>query len=56
MGRILANEEEVAKVLREGTMMDLHIVDFAKMPFIEQIQVILTTLILVTIIIGQLKL
>lgn len=39
MGRVLGNEEEVVELLRRGTMINLHVVDFAKMSFLEQIKV-----------------
>ena len=41
VGRVLGNEEEVVELLRRGTMINLHVVDFAKMTFLEQIKVII---------------
>lgn len=40
VGRILANEAEVVKMLKEGNMIDLHVVDFNYMPFSEQLKLI----------------
>ena len=40
VGRVLGNEDEVVEMLRRGTMINLHVVDFAKMTFLEQIKVI----------------
>lgn len=35
----MANEDEVISVLKAGNLMTLHVVDFAKMSFSEQIKV-----------------
>ena len=40
VGRVLGNEKEVVELLRRGTMINLHVVDFAKMTFLEQIKVL----------------
>jgi hypothetical protein len=47
VGRILANEEEVTNVLREGNMMNLNVVDFAKISYGEQLRIIRNTNVLI---------
>jgi hypothetical protein len=44
VGRVLSNEEEVVKVLKKGNLMNLNVVDFAKMSFFEQLKVFLNKL------------
>lgn len=39
VGRILANEDDVVKVLREGNMMKVNVVDMAGMTYGEQLKV-----------------
>lgn len=43
----MANEDEVVAVLRKGNLVNVHVVDFAKMTFTEQITVILNNFLLV---------
>lgn len=47
VGRILANEQEVVSVLREGNLMNLEVVDTAKMSYGEQLALIRRTNVLV---------
>ena len=39
VGRVMSNEEEVVAVLRKGNMMNLQVVDTAKMSYAEQLKV-----------------
>ena len=39
MGRIMANEDDVVRVLREGNLMTLDVVDTAALPYEQQLQV-----------------
>jgi hypothetical protein len=47
VGRIMSNQKEVEGVLREGNMMTHQVVDTAKLPFGEQLQIIRATNILI---------
>jgi hypothetical protein len=47
VGRILANEQEIISVLKEGNMMNLDIVDTSKMAYSEQLALIRKTNVLV---------
>ena len=47
VGRILANENEVVAVLREGNMMNVEVVDTATMPYGKQLELIRRTNVLV---------
>jgi len=47
VGRVLANEEEVINLLKEGNMMNLNVVDFAKISYVEQLRIIRNTNVLV---------
>lgn len=49
MGRVMANEAEVVEILKKGTMMNLNVVDLAKMPFAEQISLVRKSNVLVGI-------
>lgn len=45
----MANEDEIVNVLKEGNMMDLKIVDMAKMSYVEQLTLIRNTNVLIGI-------
>jgi protein O-GlcNAc transferase len=47
VGRVLKNEKEVVGVLKEGNMMNLNVVDTAKMSFYEQLKLVRSTNILI---------
>jgi len=47
VGRILDNEQEIIEVLRGGNMMDLNVVDTAKMSYAEQLKMVRQTNVLV---------
>jgi hypothetical protein len=49
VGRVMANEEAVVAVLKQGNMMNLQVVDTAKMSFYDQIKLIRSTNVLVGI-------
>ena len=39
VGRVMANEKEIISVLQKGNMMNLNVVDTAKMTYFEQLKV-----------------
>lgn len=47
VGRVLANEEEIVAVLREGNMMNFEVVDTAQLPYSKQLEIIRRTNVLV---------
>lgn len=47
VGRILANEEQVSAVLKEGNMMIYNVVDFGKMTYYEQLKLVRSSNIIV---------
>jgi protein O-GlcNAc transferase len=49
VGRVMANEEEVINILKQGNMMNLEVVDMAKMSYFEQLKLIRNTNVLVGI-------